>query len=226
MSLYTTQPHILPHRMAPFRLDSPLHDVWRRTVVPPLKPTSTAPTTATEHHPNYTTEDHHALGPNALAHFLHAFHTHYGLSDKAASHDDVHHNTPTRQSGPRFDLAESESRYTLYGELPGLTQTDVTVETEDNLFTLTISGRTKRQIPEEAAGGENLDIDGGPRSGQKLHWHVEERQVGPFRRQFRFPAETVDMSGVTASMRDGLLCIILPKRLTVAEDDAANEDTL
>jgi HSP20 family protein len=45
---------------------------------------------------------------------------------------------------PRFDVTEVENAYELYGELPGLEQSDVTIEFSD-AQTLVIKGKTERQ---------------------------------------------------------------------------------
>ena len=160
------------------------------------------------------------------------------------------------QSGahPNFDLAESKTGYTIYGSLPGLNRESVSVETDDLLFTITISGVIPRPVPGPVRGpipGEEEEEDGeqdeeqekeeekqgskhkdkhecyeagneiekkknGEKKGQEmLHWHVEERRVGPFCRVFHLPVGQEDMACVQASMRDGLLTVTVPK--TVAE---------
>lgn len=53
-----------------------------------------------------------------------------------------HHQRPQTFT-PRFDVTEVDNAYELYGELPGLEQSDVTIEFSD-AQTLVIKGKTER----------------------------------------------------------------------------------
>jgi HSP20 family protein len=131
---------------------------------------------------------------------------------------------------PKFDVQELKDSYELHGELPGLEQKDVNIEWTDS-NTLTISGRTEtyreegsspQQLkatvededqankPESTAvtkteeAGEVVKADEGPK-----YW-ISERSVGEFRRNFSFPAR-VDQDAVKASLKNGVLSIVVPK---------------
>ncbi|KAE9963252.1 hypothetical protein BLS_009488 [Venturia inaequalis] len=134
---------------------------------------------------------------------------------------------------PKFDVKENKDSYELHGELPGLEQKDVNIEWSDS-NTLTISGRTEthreegtrpKQLKasvEEAPdnegdkgkhstavtttekAGDVVKADEGPK-----YW-LSERSVGEFRRNFSFPA-SVDQDAVKASLKNGILSIVVPK---------------
>jgi HSP20 family molecular chaperone IbpA len=145
---------------------------------------------------------------------------------------------------PNFDLVENKTTYAIYGELPGLERNDINVDVNDHLSTVTISGQLKRLAPptrpDPGASADDIGVvhlggvghggrgnvaeavavavtdDGeeGKELNQDLHWHVTEREVGDFGRAFQFPVETVDMSAVSASVANGILCVLVPKRTT------------
>jgi HSP20 family molecular chaperone IbpA len=53
------------------------------------------------------------------------------------------HGPNLRSFAPRFDVNESKEAYELYGELPGVEQSNINIEWSDDK-TLTISGRTEK----------------------------------------------------------------------------------
>ncbi|KAK0611907.1 HSP20-like chaperone [Immersiella caudata] len=211
MAAYITR-H-LPHLSAPRHLTSIHDDGLKTTIIPPL-PLS-PPLHVVPSPPPEPTSSTHVLDPDTLSRFLHAFHEHYTTSSPASP------RTKTPPSGtihPRFDLVESKTTYTIYGELPGLKRSDISVETNDLMFTVTISGVLQRSVPTEVKTLEELAEHYGrvgkdPEGG--LYWHVKEREVGRFKREFHLPMGLGNMAGVRASMEDGLLVVSVPK--TVAE---------
>ncbi|KAK0649199.1 HSP20-like chaperone [Cercophora newfieldiana] len=229
MAAYITR-H-LPHLPAPRHLTSIHSDGLKTTIIPPLplSPPPTATTTSPTTPPPEPSPpalapaptNTHVFDQDTFAHFLHAFHEHYNPYPSGTQM-----TTPIGTTHPHFDLVESKTTYTIYGELPGLKRSDVHVETNDLMFTVTISGVLRRSIPAEVEnleavaefyGGEGED---GGKDGKKdveggLHWHVQERQVGTFKRQFHLPMGLGNMAKVKASMEDGLLTVSVPK--TVAE---------
>jgi len=88
------------------------------------------------------------------------------------------------------------------------------------------AGQVGGKAPEgAAAAAPTAEGDSGTEKvlDQDVHWHVTERKVGEFRRAFQFPIETVDMAAVSASMRDGLLCVTVPKKLAEKKEGAARK---
>jgi len=93
---------------------------------------------------------------------------------------------------PPIDVYETDDRYVVTAELPGLPRDQVDLALEDNR--LIIRGvRT-------AGGGES----------EMRHYHQVERGHGSFYRAFHF-AERVHPDGITADLRDGILTVTLPK---------------
>ena len=132
---------------------------------------------------------------------------------------------------PNFDVKEDKDTYILEGEVPGINQKDITIEFSDDQ-TLTIKGRTEHrreegQRPgtvteekEEAKAGEPHTSDSKEvaQTGSKevahpapkhTYW-VSERSIGEFARSFSFP-NRVDQNNVKASLKDGILSVVLPK---------------
>lgn len=228
MSAYYTTHRFSPRWSAP----SHSHDSSEHPHPPPLTSTTiTVPSIAPLKSSTHTAEpssSHRHLGLDTLTHLLHTFNTHF---EDQVTHNEVVH--------PRFDLTENKTVYAIYGELAGLSREDVSVQVNDHLFTITILGRLQRLTPPgtvntEGTAADNVGVvhrDSAEQSGEgskteevgkpteeiekedpDLHWHVTERRVGQFRRAFQFPIEAVNMGAVTASMRNGLLCVLVPKR--------------
>ena len=137
-------------------------------------------------------------------------------------------NTASRTFAPKFDVKEAKDNYTLEGELPGIDQKDVIIEFADEQ-TLTIRGRTEHVREEgekpaatevqdngtEAEGPPSKEVTTtGPKEVAKAepphHYWVSERSVGEFARSFNFP-NPVDHENVKASMKNGILRVIVPK---------------
>lgn len=92
---------------------------------------------------------------------------------------------------PPVDVAETQDRIIVRAEVPGMRQEDIQIEFENGLLTL----RGERAI-ERSEG---------------MTWHRVERVYGNFSRTFTLP-RTVDAEKITASYREGVLEIEVPKR--------------
>jgi HSP20 family protein len=89
---------------------------------------------------------------------------------------------------PSLDVAETGDSLVVTLEVPGLERRDVEITLHDGL--LTIKGE-KRRAPE-------------------ARYHHAERACGVFVRTLRLPA-AVDAARVTATVKNGLLTVTLPK---------------
>src|ERR1051326_3806110 len=96
---------------------------------------------------------------------------------------------------PPIDVYETDDRYVITAEVPGLSRDQIDLAVEDN----------RRPIRGERPAGV-------PESGSR-HYHQVERGHGPFYRVFEF-ADRVRDDGITADLRDGVLTITLPKHAT------------
>ncbi|MGH2873390.1 MAG: Hsp20/alpha crystallin family protein [Solirubrobacteraceae bacterium] len=106
-------------------------------------------------------------------------------------------DTPTTANGaarrwvPAMDLVEGDGEYVLRADLPGLSESDVRVELDESV--LTISGE-RRSEHEQRKGGV----------------HRVERSSGSFRRALTLP-EGVDADAITATFDRGVLEVRVPK---------------
>ena len=91
---------------------------------------------------------------------------------------------------PALDLYQSTDNIVAVVELPGMRKEDIEISLQDGM--LTITGERKSETPE----------------GDKAE--RTERYVGKFRRSISLPTQ-VDANKVTASYRDGILTVTLPK---------------
>jgi len=139
-------------------------------------------------------------------------------------------DTASRTFAPKFDVKEAKDNYLLEGELPGMDQKDVVIEFADEQ-TITVKGRTERFAEEgakptatevdtngkdeSAPPGSSTEVtttspkDVAKHESQPTYW-VSERSVGEFARSFSFP-NPVDHENVKASMKNGILSIVVPK---------------
>jgi HSP20 family protein len=92
---------------------------------------------------------------------------------------------------PALDLYQSNDNVVAVVELPGMRKEDIELSLHDG--TLTISGERKR---ESSSNGEKAERT--------------ERYIGRFRRSIALPTR-VDASKVSATYRDGILTVTLPK---------------
>lgn len=93
--------------------------------------------------------------------------------------------------GPRVDVLERDDEILLTAELPGVSKDDIKVTLQDNVLTLKGEKRQERERKDEKH-------------------RVLERAYGSFQRSFALPASVV-VDKITASYKDGLLKIRLPK---------------
>ncbi|HYB70881.1 MAG TPA: Hsp20/alpha crystallin family protein [Candidatus Bathyarchaeia archaeon] len=95
---------------------------------------------------------------------------------------------------PSMDVSETKDSLIVKVEVPGMDPKDIQISLQENL--LTVKGE-KQQEQEE----------------KEEHYHRVERTYGMFARTVRLPV-TVDGSKVTASFKNGLLTVTLPKTPT------------
>ncbi|MHC8494175.1 Hsp20/alpha crystallin family protein [Thalassospira sp. SM2505] len=91
---------------------------------------------------------------------------------------------------PRIDVHEAEDHIELSAELPGVEQDDVDVSVLDGVLTITGEKKSTRETNEGA--------------------RVVERSFGSFKRSFRLN-DTIDVDNITASFKNGVLVLTLPK---------------
>jgi len=99
---------------------------------------------------------------------------------------------------PSVDIAAGEKSYTISVEVPGVEEKDVKVEMAGD--TLTISGEKKHEGEEK-----------------EKNYYRMERSYGLFQRVLTLPEDT-DRDGVSATFKNGVLTINIP-RLTATPTD-------
>lgn len=92
---------------------------------------------------------------------------------------------------PAVDVAETQETIVVRAEVPGMKQEQIHIEYENGLLTL----RGEREL----------------QKSEGLTWHRVERAYGSFSRSFTLP-RTIDAERISASYRDGVLEITVPKR--------------
>jgi HSP20 family protein len=92
---------------------------------------------------------------------------------------------------PAMDLLETDEDFVLRADLPGMTESDVNIELEDNV--LTLSGERKAEHEDKREG-----------------FHRIERAFGSFSRSLTLP-KGVDPETVSASFDQGVLEVRIPK---------------
>lgn len=103
---------------------------------------------------------------------------------------------------PVVDIREEKENYLLEAELPGFAEKDVDIKVNDRILTIASSKEESKKAEREGV------------------WLVRERGVRTFRRSFSMPRD-VDLDGIKASFKDGLLSVTLPKRPEAREKTIA-----
>jgi HSP20 family protein len=93
---------------------------------------------------------------------------------------------------PRTDLVETPENYLLYMDIPGVPKEQVRVRMLDGL--LTVTGTPRRNQAEER---------------QMLR---SESEHAPFHRHVRLSEDLVDIGGISARLKNGVLSVTIPKR--------------
>jgi HSP20 family protein len=92
---------------------------------------------------------------------------------------------------PPMDLVEAEDHFVLKADLPGLGESDVSLEVSDG--TLTVSGERSAEHESRERG-----------------WYRIERSFGSFSRSLTLP-DGVDADGISAEFDRGVLEVRIPK---------------
>lgn len=248
MSAYFTTHHFSPHWTTPRRASGGeaqlLHPPPITTVItaPSIAPPESSAANATP------ATSHRHLTLDTLAHLLHDFHV---QNSRTGDRDPVTHRSVARPHFDLLENKASYAIYgelaglgrqdvnvevndhlftiTISGHLKRLTP-----PARPELGTADDVGVVHRDAGENANQGSTGEGAGAAAANpsedatervpdEDVHWHVTERKVGEFRRAFQFPIETVDMSTVSASMTNGLLCVIVPKKVREKKADESRK---
>jgi HSP20 family protein len=117
------------------------------------------------------------------------------LRDLLALHEQLGHLVGTDAPGwtPPVDLYETANDYVLTAELPGLSREQIDIHAEERRIVI--------------RGARGIDP---VRAIPCEQFHRVERGHGRFSRAFSLP-EIIDVNGVTADLKDGILTVTIPK---------------
>lgn len=93
---------------------------------------------------------------------------------------------------PAVDIMESERDIVIVAEIPGVSEKDMDIQVSEGVLSM----RGEKKFPDDKQGDSYYRL---------------ERSYGKFSRSFAIPA-SVDHSKVRASIKDGVLKIVLTKR--------------
>ena len=96
------------------------------------------------------------------------------------------------------DVAESDTAFTLWADLPGVRKEDISITIASGQLTLSAVAKEEKAVDQ----GQGRDVT-----------LVKERRAGNWYREFRFAVE-IDDSKAQAEFTDGVLRLTLPKRET------------
>ncbi len=99
---------------------------------------------------------------------------------------------------PRVDVREEEGRYVIFADVPGVNPADIDISMDKGV--LTIKGERKSENTAEGAAGKLTRV---------------ERRYGSFQRSFALP-DSADADAITASGKNGVLEIAIPKKAQTA----------
>lgn len=99
---------------------------------------------------------------------------------------------------PYMDVLENDKEIQITAELPGLEAKDIKVEFNNGL--LTINGSTKREKEEKDS-----------------NYYITERSRGFYHRSIQIPS-AIDEDKIEATVKNGVLTVILPKSKTESKD--------
>ena len=92
---------------------------------------------------------------------------------------------------PAVDVNETETKFLLSADIPGLDKKDVSIDIHDGIITI----KGERAIDNEKSTDD---------------YRIRERQLGSFNRSFRLP-DNVNEVKVAAKFKNGVLKVTLPK---------------
>jgi len=101
-----------------------------------------------------------------------------------------------RELAPSMEVKESETKYEVAMELPGVSEKDLEIQIEQNVLTVTGEKKSEKEENDEAKG-----------------YYCTERNYGKFSRSVSFDKE-INEDKVNAQLKDGVLKVTLEKTPT------------
>lgn len=105
--------------------------------------------------------------------------------------DSLMNATRRNEFVPQVDISENEKNYTIEVAVPGMKKEDFKIDINDKVLEISGERKMKNEVKEE-------------------NFHSIETSYGSFKRSFRLPEEVAE-SKISATYRDGILELVLPK---------------
>ncbi len=112
------------------------------------------------------------------------------IRKEAVSQEGVERTRPRKVHTPAVDILEKKGEVIVTADMPGVDERSVDITLEKNV--LTITGRIEEEVPQ----------------GYRLA--VSEYGIGDYQRAFTI-SEEIDRDRIEASVRNGVLRLVLPK---------------
>ena len=120
-----------------------------------------------------------------------------GVFDRFLGNDDTDQsNVVTSQWTPRVDIKEEDKRFVILADIPGVDPKDIEVHMDKGILSL----KGERSSENKESHGKFTRV---------------ERMHGTFYRRFALP-DSADAEAITASGRNGVLEIAIPKKAQAA----------
>ena len=119
------------------------------------------------------------------------------IFDSMFTHD-LPQFSSTNSWTPAIDVNETETKFFLSADMPGLDKKDVSIDIHDGVII----------IKGESAIDNKKSTD---------DYRIRERQLGSFNRSFRLP-DNVNEDKVSAKFKNGVLTVTLPKTKEIIPD--------
>lgn len=94
---------------------------------------------------------------------------------------------------PRLNISETDNKYFIEAELPGIKQSDLELKLDNNI--LVIKGKTEES-----------------KESKERNYFTRERYYGSFQRSLTLP-NNINENDITANFKDGILNIEITKKL-------------
>jgi len=94
---------------------------------------------------------------------------------------------------PRLNISETDNKYFIEAELPGVKQSDLELKLDNNI--LVIKGKTEES-----------------KESKERNYFTRERYYGSFQRSLTLP-NNINENDITANFKDGILNIEITKKL-------------
>ena len=114
------------------------------------------------------------------------------LFDETLSRIQKEEGAPRGVWSPPVDIVDRAHEVVLKIDLPEMIQREIDIKVEENMLTIKGERKFTKETPEE-------------------HFLQIERPYGAFHRQFTLP-KRIDQEKITATYKDGVLRILLPKK--------------